>query len=225
MTATTSVICSRQPLRYHNLAMDAAATQSAPSVIFVGQAGEPLSLPTLQLHQCPTCSQVFRTSKELVSHYQRWHGKLCFRCERDGCTALFKSAATRNLHYLRRHADDPRAHACKLCPFACALRGDFNQHMRRTHPQGAPPVRPRQAGRRVPGVFITPLADAVKRRAADAAAPPRKRSQIDHIDVAVPPQLTSYDVSWVGDDGDDNCELDLTLVEDLTILGLPPGSP
>lgn len=203
--------------------MDAAAAQSAPSVIFVGQAGEPLPLPTLQLHQCPPCSQVFRTSKELVSHYQRWHGKLCFPCERDGCTALFKSQATRNLHHLRRHAANPRAHACKLCPFACALRGDFNQHMRRTHPQVAPAARPRQAGRTVPGVFITPLADAVKRRSAAAAAPPRKRSQITSTDSAAP-QLASCDISWVGDDGD-SWELDLTLVEDLTILGLPPGSP
>ena len=149
--------------------------------------------------QCMHCQQAFRLKKELVNHAQRWHLGKRFLCGHDGCTDTFSSTATRNLHRLRRHAANPRAFACEKCSFACAMRADLNQHLRRSHPEIAPPLQKKKSDTRrsPPGVKITPLAVALKRRAAAQIAldkKPRRRAR------RAKEQPTSDDDDYVDDD-------------------------
>jgi len=167
---------------------------------------------TTSLGHCSHCSLTFVKRNEFVNHMQRWHSTERFLCGRGGCTETFSSSATCNLHRLRRHAANPRAFACTECRFACAMRADLNQHLRRRHPQIAPPLQQRGVRRAQPGVLITPLDVTVKRRAAAAVVSDKKsrkrrtrtEDSIDHINPTTTFPLVNHEVDWSNVLGDNH---------------------
>lgn len=83
---------------------------------------------------CAKCMTPFKSNKSLELHRLRFHGvHYNIKCRDSDCSKLFNNLATANLHYLRSH--QPKRHHCKYCHFKTAVKGDLNQHVRRTHPE------------------------------------------------------------------------------------------
>jgi len=86
-------------------------------------------------HQCPAseCHKIFNTLRELRNHDARTHkNETPYECSHNYCDKSYSTQSSLDLHKIRIHG--AKRYKCFLgCEEKYAIRGDLNQHFRRTH--------------------------------------------------------------------------------------------